>query len=57
MLTPISNREKVFKAFVSKLTYEYDAEHSVYKDLGLTYLIYELCLKNFIPCPKFIYVI
>ena len=38
MLTPISGREKIYKAYVSKLTYEYDAENSVYKDLGLTYL-------------------
>ena len=38
MLSPISNKEKIFKAFVSKLTYDYDGANSVYKDLGLTYL-------------------
>ena len=38
MLTPISTKEKVFKAYVSKLTFSYNAENSVYKDLGLTYL-------------------
>ncbi len=37
MLTPISTKEKVFKAYVSKLTFSYEAENSVYKDLGLTY--------------------
>ena len=38
MLTPVSIKEKIFKAYVSKLTFSYDAENSVYKDLGLTYL-------------------
>ncbi len=38
MLTPISNKEKVFKAYVSKLTFDYHGENSIYKDLGLTYL-------------------
>ena len=38
MLTPIASKEKIFKAYVSKLTFSYAAEHSVYKDLGLTYL-------------------
>lgn len=38
MLTPIANKEKIFKAYVSKLTFSYAGENSVYKDLGLTYL-------------------
>ena len=38
MLTPISNKEKTFKNYVSKLTFFYDGENSVYKNLGLTYL-------------------
>lgn len=38
MLTPIAAKEKVFKAYVSKLTFSYNGENSIYKDLGLTYL-------------------
>ncbi len=38
MLTPIANKEKIYKAYVSKLTFSYAAENSVYKDLGITYL-------------------
>lgn len=38
MLTPISSKEKVFKAYVSKLAFYYDEENSIYRDLGLTYL-------------------
>ena len=38
MLTPISNKEKVFKAYMSKLTFFYDGKNSIYKDIGLTYL-------------------
>ena len=38
MLTPVSYKEKVFKAFVQKLTYNYDGVNSVYKNLGITYL-------------------
>ncbi len=38
MLTPVSSKEKIFKAYVSKLAFSYAAEKSVYKDLGLTYL-------------------
>lgn len=38
MLTPISNKEKIYKAYISKLTFFYDGENSVYKNLGLTYL-------------------
>lgn len=38
MLTPIANKEKIYKAYVSKLTFSYAGENSVYKDLGLTYL-------------------
>jgi len=38
MLTPVSSKEKIFKAYLSKLTISYDAENSIYKNLGLTYL-------------------
>lgn len=38
MLTPIASKEKIYKAYVSKLTFSYAGENSVYKDLGLTYL-------------------
>lgn len=38
MLTPLSSKEKVFKAYVSKLTFAYNGKNSVYKNLGLTYL-------------------
>ena len=38
MLTPVSAKEKIYKAYVSKLTFSYSEENSVYKDLGLTYL-------------------
>lgn len=38
MLTPISNKEKLYKAYVSKLTFSYAGENSVFKDLGITYL-------------------
>lgn len=38
MLTPVANKEKIYKAYVSKLTFSYNAEKSIFKDLGLTYL-------------------
>ncbi len=38
MLTPVSNKEKIYKAYVSKLAFSYAGENSVFKDLGLTYL-------------------
>ena len=38
MLTPVASKEKVFQAFLSKLTYNYNAEKSVFKDLGITYM-------------------
>lgn len=38
MLTPNENKEKIFKAFLSKLTYNYNGEKSVYKNLGITYM-------------------
>ncbi len=38
MLTPVSSKEKIYKAYISKLTFSYAAENSVYKDLGITYL-------------------
>jgi len=38
MLTPVSNKEKIFKSYFSKLTFSYAAENSIYKNLGLTYI-------------------
>ena len=38
MIIPSTGKEKVFKAFFSKLTYHYDGDKSVYKNLGVTYL-------------------
>ncbi len=38
MISPVSYKEKVFKAYFSKLLYQYDGANSVYKNLGLTYL-------------------
>ncbi len=38
MLTPVSSKEKIYKAYVSKLAFSYASENSVFKDLGLTYL-------------------
>ena len=38
MLTPVSYKEKVFKAYFSKLLYHYDGADSIYKNLGLTYM-------------------
>ena len=38
MLTPIASKEKIFKTYVSKLTFSYAGENSVYKNLGLTYI-------------------
>ena len=38
MLKPKENKERVFRSYFSKLTYNYESSHSVYKDLGITYL-------------------
>ncbi len=38
MIIPSTGKEKIFKAFFSKLTYLYDGEKSVYKNLGITYV-------------------
>lgn len=38
MISPVSYKEKVFKAYFSKLLYHYDGTNSIYKNLGLTYL-------------------
>ncbi len=38
MLTPVIGREKVFKAYFSKLIYQYNGDKSIYKNLGITYL-------------------
>ena len=34
----VYGKEKVYKAFVQKLTYHYNGQNSVYKNLGITYL-------------------
>ena len=38
MILPSDGKEKIFKALFSKLTYSYDGERSVYKNLGITYI-------------------
>ncbi len=38
MILPSNGKEKIFKALFSKLTYSYDGERSVYKNLGITYI-------------------
>ena len=38
MLTPVPSKEKVFKAYFSKLIYNYDGSNTVYKNLGITYM-------------------
>ena len=38
MLKPVERKEKVFKAFFSKLTYNSESSNYVYKDIGITYL-------------------
>ena len=38
MITPISNKEKLFKSYFSKLIYNYAGDNTVYKNLGITYL-------------------
>ena len=38
MLKPVERKEKIFKTYFSKLTYNFESSNSVYKNLGLTYL-------------------
>jgi len=38
MLSPSYGKEKLFKAYFSKLIYNYSGENSLYKNLGITYL-------------------
>ena len=38
MLTPVPSKEKVYKAFFSKLIYNYDGKNTIYKNLGITYM-------------------
>ncbi len=38
MLIPVASKEKIYKAYMSKIAFSYAAENSVFKDLGLTYL-------------------
>lgn len=38
MIIPTPNKEKLFKAYFAKLTYNYTGQNSIYKNLGITYL-------------------
>ena len=38
MLIPVASKEKLYKAYMSKLIYSYAGENSVYKNLGITYV-------------------
>ena len=38
MLTPVPAKENVFKAYFSKLIYNYDSKNTIYKNLGITYM-------------------
>lgn len=38
MISPVLGKEKVYKAFFSKLIYNYDGQNTVYKNLGITYM-------------------
>lgn len=38
MVIPVFSKEKLFKAYFAKLTYNYAGENSTYRNLGLTYL-------------------
>ena len=38
MLIPASSKEKLYKAYFSKMLYNYDGENSIYKNLGITYM-------------------
>ena len=38
MISPAANKEKIFKAYFSKLIYNYDGDKTVYKNLGITYM-------------------
>ena len=38
MLSPNQNKEKIYKTYMKKLTYNYDEKNPTYKDLGLTYV-------------------
>jgi len=38
MISPVPAKEKVFKAYFSKLIYNYDGSNTIYKNLGITYM-------------------
>lgn len=38
MLMPVQNKEKLFKAYISKLVYFQDSSKIIYRDLGITYM-------------------
>lgn len=38
MISPALGKEKVYKAFFSKLIYNYDGQNTIYKNLGITYM-------------------
>ncbi len=38
MISPVPSKEKVYKAYFSKLIYNYDGANTIYKNLGITYM-------------------
>ena len=38
MLIPVSGKEKLYKAYISKLVYFQDSSNTIYRNLGITYL-------------------
>lgn len=38
MISPVASKEKIFKAYFSKLIYDYNLENTIYKNLGITYI-------------------
>ena len=38
MLVPVGAKEKIYKAYFSKMLYNFDGEKSIYKNLGITYM-------------------
>ncbi len=38
MISPVPSKEKVYKAYFSKLIYNYDGNNTIYKNLGITYM-------------------
>ncbi len=38
MISPVLSKEKIFKAYFSKLIYNYNGANTIYKNLGITYM-------------------